>query len=81
MISSAQKSTTCLDCSTIDISAAKKIASLCEEKGIHFNDCPGLLNDFDWLIRVGYKLISIYKIVSGGVKGAENATLTFMVTN
>lgn len=57
ILSSAQKSTTCLDCSTIDISAAKKIASLCEEKGIHFNDCP----------------------VSGGVKGAENATLTFMV--
>lgn len=57
IIAGAQKSTTCLDCSTIDIGAAKKLAAMCDEKGIHFHDCP----------------------VSGGVKGAENATLTFMV--
>lgn len=57
ILSAAQKSTTCLDCSTIDIGAAKKLAELCNQKGVHFHDCP----------------------VSGGVKGAENATLTFMV--
>ena len=47
----------CIDCSTIDIEASKKIAKLCEEKSVKFNDAP----------------------VSGGVKGAENAILTFMV--
>ena len=52
-----QKSTLCIDSSTIDIEAAKKIAKLCEAKSVRFNDAP----------------------VSGGVKGAEQATLTFMV--
>ena len=57
ILSAVQKSTLCLDCSTIDIEAAKRIARLCGEKSVRFNDAP----------------------VSGGVKGAENATLTFMV--
>jgi 3-hydroxyisobutyrate dehydrogenase len=47
----------CIDSSTIDIGAAKRLAQLCEEKSVRFNDAP----------------------VSGGVKGAEQATLTFMV--
>ena len=37
--------------------ASRKIATLCEEKSVTFNDAP----------------------VSGGVKGAEMGTLTFMV--
>ena len=53
----AKKSTRCIDCSTIDIEACKRIAKLCAEKSVYFNDAP----------------------VSGGVTGAENATLTFMV--
>jgi 3-hydroxyisobutyrate dehydrogenase len=56
ILSAIQKETLCIDCSTIDVVASRKIASLCEEKFAQFNDAP----------------------VSGGVKGAENATLTFM---
>ena len=52
-----KKSSVCIDCSTIDIEASKKIAALCEQQSVHFNDAP----------------------VSGGVIGAEKATLTFMV--
>ncbi|CAF0811339.1 unnamed protein product [Brachionus calyciflorus] len=57
ILETAQKSTRCIDCSTIDIEASKRIANLCAEKSVYFNDAP----------------------VSGGVKGAEMATLTFMV--
>lgn len=57
ILSTVQKSTLCIDCSTIDIEASKRIAKLCLDKSVTFNDAP----------------------VSGGVKGAELATLTFMV--
>ena len=57
ILSTIQKSTLCIDCSTIDIEAAKRIAKLCADKSVTFNDAP----------------------VSGGVKGAEMGTLTFMV--
>jgi 3-hydroxyisobutyrate dehydrogenase len=57
ILSTVQKDSVCMDCSTIDIEVSKRIARLCKEKNVKFNDAP----------------------VSGGVKGAENATLTFMV--
>jgi len=57
ILSAIQKETLCIDCSTIDVVASRKIASLCEEKFAQFNDAP----------------------VSGGVKGAEFATLTYFL--
>lgn len=57
ILSTIQKSSLCIDCSTIDIEASRRIAKLCRDKSVTFNDAP----------------------VSGGVKGAEQATLTFMV--
>jgi len=57
ILSTIKKSSLCIDCSTIDIEAAKNISKLCAEKFVKFNDAP----------------------VSGGVKGAAEATLTFMV--
>lgn len=57
IFSTVQKSTICIDCSTIDIEVSKQLARQCEERSVQFNDAP----------------------VSGGVKGAENGTLTFMV--
>jgi 3-hydroxyisobutyrate dehydrogenase len=41
ILSSVQKSTLCIDCSTIDIEVAKRIANLCDEKTVSFNDAPG----------------------------------------
>lgn len=40
LLSTIKKSTLCIDCSTIDIQASKRIANLCAEKSVYFNDAP-----------------------------------------
>lgn len=40
LLSTIQSGSRCIDCSTIDIQASKKIASLCAKKSVHFNDAP-----------------------------------------
>jgi 3-hydroxyisobutyrate dehydrogenase len=57
VLANARKGTLLIDCSTIDVEAARAVASAAAEAGFDMLDAP----------------------VSGGVAGAEAATLTFMV--
>lgn len=41
LLSTIKKKSLCIDCSTIDIQASKRIAQLCAEKNVCFNDAPG----------------------------------------
>ena len=40
ILSTVKSSSLCIDCSTIDIQASKRIANLCAEKSVRFNDAP-----------------------------------------
>jgi len=40
ILSAVQKSALCIDCSTIDINASKKLADMCADKSATFNDAP-----------------------------------------
>src|SRR3546814_3609081 len=56
-LENAAKGTLLIDCSTIDVAAAREVAAAAKKAGFPMLDAP----------------------VSGGVGGAEAATLTFMV--
>lgn len=76
-MSTIQSSTLCIDCSTIDIQASKRIAQLCANKLVRFNDAPvsgGVKGEFQTSSPLK---VNFFKNVMK--KGAEMGTLTFMV--